>query len=182
MSRPNYGKWKSEEMWTLREAAYLLSNLEPDPTEDGKRRCLTPSKTDAVFSAYSSLKKALDKGSLKVGAQAVSNRWRGDMTVDPSEIIRWAIKRGIAIPEDLRSLGSETRSSERIDDSRLRVIAALLQLITTGEGVNGKAYSTLKKQESIITAIQDMHPNERGLSKRTLEKVFAEANRVLSSK
>jgi len=180
MDKPNYAKWIREEMWTLREAAYLLSDLEPDLNERGKAHCLDASKTNKVFDIYNSLKKARDKRSLNVTDTGVVGRWIGDATVDPSHCIQWALKRGIELPEKLRPLGTANESTERTDRTQLKIIGALLKVLL-GKQPSGKAYSVLKKQESIIEAVLMMYPDERGLSKRTLESVFAQANKALSA-
>ena len=180
MDKPNYAKWIREEMWTLREAAYLLSDLEPDLTARGKAHCLEASRTDKVFDIYNSLKKARDKGSLNVTDTGVVGRWIGDATVDPSHCIQWALNRGIEVPEQLRPLGTANKCTEPTDRTQLKIIGALLQVLL-GKQPSGKPYSVLKKQESIIEAVLIMNPGERGLGRRTLESVFAQANKALSA-
>jgi hypothetical protein len=60
------------------------------------------------------------------------------------------------------------------------IIGALLQVLL-GAQPNGKPNSVFQKQAAIIDAVRTMYPEQRGLGKRTLEEVFAKANRVLSS-
>jgi hypothetical protein len=185
MSKPDYAKWMRKELWTLIEAAYLLSDLEPVLTEQGVARCLNAEKPDSVFDIYNDLKNGRINRSLKIVDRG-DGGWVGYQRVDPSHCIEWAVNRGMAVPLRFRQIASTVaadsqKASERAEVVYLRVIGALLKVLL-GKQRNGRPNSFCTSQDNIIHAIREMCPDERGFAPRTLQDVFARANQALKPK
>lgn len=70
--------------------------------------------------------------------------------------------------------------SPKTKTTYLHIIGGLLHLLLEGKGPSGKRYAVFEKDEAIFDALHAHFPNKRqGLSKRNLEKYFAEARRAL---
>jgi hypothetical protein len=179
MSKPDYAKWIGKELWTLIDAAYLLSDQEPLGNLHEFIRCVEARKPAALIDIYDDLKNAGLTKSLRLIDPGYGT-YVGHQRVKPSACIEWAIQREMAVPVQLLPLANVRESTERTEATQLRIIGALLQVIL-GNQPNGKPNSAFRKQTAIIEAVCTTHPNQRGLSKRNLEDVFAQANRVLSS-
>lgn len=99
MQEPNYSEWKQKQLWTLIEAACLLSGIEPLP----------PITFYKVIEAggiqvkiYTDLKDAID---LKQIYFAESRNWYlHGRRVKPDECVTWAAGRGYVIPSGLSEL------------------------------------------------------------------------------
>ncbi|MNQ75169.1 hypothetical protein D3C85_899540 [compost metagenome] len=93
------------------------------------------------------------------------------------------------VEADLQSLGLEQESlkslvhtqgqlSERSEHTYLQIIGALLNTVLDSSPA-GKPLSVFKSQAAIVDAVTARHNDIPGLSKRTLDKKFAAANRTL---
>jgi hypothetical protein len=77
-------------------------------------------------------------------------------------------------------IGNQEKASPKETNNLHCIIGAILKLMLskTGGGRPGSVYDT---QSAIIDALLADHPGRPGLSKRQLEKVFAEGKRLLAS-
>ena len=96
---PTWDRWLRSELWSLRQAAYLLCGLEP--------RDETPFRTqdrDAggpVGRAYEALKNTTLKGTLAfLEMDGTLDRRR----VEPADAVEWGVNRKMPIPEELLQL------------------------------------------------------------------------------
>lgn len=68
----------------------------------------------------------------------------------------------------------------RTETTHLHIIGALLSVML-GDSPGGKPYSAFKSQEAIIDALIAHHASIAGITQRTLQTKFAEANRRLAN-
>lgn len=68
----------------------------------------------------------------------------------------------------------------RTETTHLHIIGAMLSVML-GDSPAGKPYSAFKSQEAIIDALIAHHPSTAGITARTLQTKFAEANRRLTN-
>ena len=107
MSKPNYAKWMGKELWTVIEAAYLLCDKEPLRDLRQFLKCLEAGKPEDVIDVYGDLKNAGIKKSLKLRDPRYGS-YVGHQRVDPMPCIKWAVTRGIAVPDELKHLAGVT--------------------------------------------------------------------------
>lgn len=94
------------ELWSLREAAYLLSGQAP--RDERAFRTQDRDAVGPVGRAYSAMKNATIAGTLAfLDADGTFDRRR----VKPADAVAWAMQRGAEVPEPLRRLGGEPPSA-----------------------------------------------------------------------
>lgn len=81
------------------------------------------------------------------------------------------------LASDLAQLGAPSEGSTLV----FYVIIGALLDVTIGKAAGGQVQSVYKNQAAVVDAIITRFPNQPGLSKRTLDRKFAEAHRQLHS-
>jgi hypothetical protein len=175
MRKLDYAKWQRKRLWTLVEAACLLSGKEPMPVDDFLRACKTKN-AGILAEIYDDLKDALSLNELKFKESRTGHI--GNRRVKPGECVTWASKCGYDVPEPLQSIASATELSAASETTYIKIISALLGVLL-GKSPAGNCNSVFKSQAAIIDNVCASHPDQRSLGKRTLEKVFAQAKREL---
>lgn len=193
-----FSVWKMRQLWTLSEAAYLLSGELPPRAPVMLMNLIQPRTPDDPIGApaiiYRDLKDAVDLQQIEFFESRT-----GDLAsrrVKPADCVTWADKYGYTVPEVLADLvpaqtavasstdllvEQQTATSRLNDRERrayLNTIGALLRLLF-GKTQLGKNNSVFKNQASVIDALLENNPNTYGISKRSLEEKFAEANRLI---
>lgn len=79
------------------------------------------------------------------------------------------------LASDLAQLGAPTEASTLV----FYVIIGALLDVTVGKTAGGQVQSVYKNQAAVVDAIISRFPDKPGLSKRTLDRKFAEAHRQL---
>lgn len=129
-------------------------------------------KTHAAINADSFLALQADRDALREELEQ-AKAWAA---VKLNELDAMRIERD----ELLARIGSASTPSERAEATYLNIIGALLALML-GKTPAGNPQSVYNSQAAIIDALL-AHGNDRpGISKRTLEEKFAEANRSLTA-
>lgn len=90
------------------------------------------------------------------------------------EIIAWILSKSWVFPTL-----SHKNTSPKIESVNMNIIAGLL-IALLGSGANSAKNSRFKDQSSIIDYLEDnFKSNLEGMSKRTLQGRFSEANKIL---
>jgi hypothetical protein len=92
--------WSKQELWTVNEAACLLSGIEPCAGRAELEAAMTTNA--ALRLIYRELKDATIKGTIK--AIDPFGAWVGNRRVDPKSCIAWATAKGLGIPDKLAQL------------------------------------------------------------------------------
>lgn len=79
------------------------------------------------------------------------------------------------LASDFEQLGAPSEASTVV----FYVIIGAILDVTVGKNADGQVQSVYKNQAAIVDAILSRFPDKSGLSKRTLDRKFAEANRRL---
>jgi hypothetical protein len=104
------GDWLRAELWTLCEAAYLLSGA--TPRDEGAFVAVDRDAGGAVGKAYRALKDATLAGSLpfiEVDGMLLRRR------IKPADAVAWATGRGMPVPEAMQSLVTPDRRADALD-------------------------------------------------------------------
>lgn len=103
MTNDKWEPWRRIELWSLREAAYLLSGQLPRPEREFWEQHVNAETR--VGHAYNALKAATMAGSLRfVQADAVDTLMH--RRVFPAEVLAWARKQRMGIPAALSDRGA----------------------------------------------------------------------------
>lgn len=118
--KPDYPKWLDAELWTILEAAYLLSDKEPilvdDPSEMGEPEA----------EIYRNIKHATENGNLTRQGKNRSGEVRGKK-VRPDDVLTWALGKRHKIPKALQTAWDE-RKKRKEDASADRLKAEPQQI------------------------------------------------------
>jgi hypothetical protein len=97
----------------------------------------------------------------------------------PPDWLDWAIENNYFNQSKLRT---EKQVEGKSEPSYLNVIGALLGIILEKTDQNGKRYTNIANQETLITEIHNHFGDSEGLSKSNLQKKFPAAKRSINSK
>lgn len=145
---------------------------EADDFEDRFTVATRSAGTTLVLSTVSPVNRAESKVSLPG-----FSRWAGSL--------HWQMPDEMSVLADVAAIESKENASgdkalpQRADSTYLSIIGGLLGLML-GKTPAGKPQSAYKDQAAIISALLAHYRGQPGISKRNLEKKFAEAKRSLS--
>ena len=175
----DYAKWKKKELWTIFEASCLVAGAEPPPGDritvalsniaDKKKRTI-------AGEIYEHAKDAID---LKKLRQAARSRTMLIMhtRVTPGDFVAWIEKSGdYSIPEALKDIKPSPPKADVSEKERTtynHIIGALLQVID-GKFTANK-HPDFHSQTQLIDTLANKYEGVSGMSKRNLQKKFAEA-------
>ena len=131
MNKPNFEYWRRQKLWTLIDAASLISGAKPVRTDQPKKQenSITNDEVRERFGAvYGQLKDATTLKEIKFFASRTGSI--GNRRVNPASVISWAQSESFEIPKPLRDLASGQSTSEKPLSTRERhtllIIIALL--------------------------------------------------------
>ena len=146
-SDKSLGPWLEMELWSLREAAYLLSSVAPRGEIEFK---VDMNGKGPVALQYRALKDATIAGSLwHRDADGTFVRRR----VRPSEVVAWAKSRAMPIPDELAHVRSAGTQSKLTADQKADIAKRLKKLETVAAlarefGVDRRTIDKCKPQMS----------------------------------
>ena len=153
----SFESWLQFELWTLREAAYLLCGKLPPFNEDG---FLAEMKSGSdVALAYRWLKDSTRAETLKfIKADGRDTFMR--RLVRPADAVAWAKKRGMPLPDVLKALESvgmaEPAAAEPVptvaDDKALRWWRTAYDIPELAKNIGDKLHSEGKRTSKIAIA------------------------------
>jgi hypothetical protein len=135
----DFGRWAIAQLWTLLEAAYLLSGELPPAARKGLIRCTATPLTDEDLQlegligrsevVYRELKDATDLAQLEFIESRTGSI--GNRRVEPANCIAWAISRGMHVPECFTTLASQSAKSAERSSLHPKEKESLLKLVAT---------------------------------------------------
>lgn len=141
MESPDFSEWKQYQLWTLIEAACLLSGIEPMPAAefDGNRKTGgTPAEI------YADMKDAIDLKELDF--VETRDGFIQGRRVKPDECVTWAVGRGFAVPAeflDLKKRDPNETPQQRagrlrrwVDDEESKGTKAFFRTVANKEGIS----------------------------------------------
>ncbi len=122
-------------------------------------------------------------GDTKFKAPNNSDTWSADPVVLLPEFGAWAESLGYELRDEFprgRDKATAQPLSPKAETTYLNIIAALLECIS-GDAPGVGKHPSFSNQSALITFLDDKYKGISGLSKRNLEKYFAEAKRNLTA-
>lgn len=175
--KPDYDKWKTKELWTIYQGAWIVAGDNPPEGGDLFKAFENPSG-NVAHEIYDHAKDAISKGKLKhYGSR--TNQWT-HVRVDPADFLTWLKQKGgYTIPSELSALATEKPLTPKERDNLKRIIGALNEFIA-GDTPGKKRHPDFSTQSDLIEFLSTKY-DFPGISKRNLETIFAAAKRLLSN-
>jgi hypothetical protein len=114
MSKPDYAEWLGKSLWFVVDAAQLLADSEPIRPPLAFISIYEQGKAGRAGEIYGELKNAITLNAL--GFHESRTGELGTRLVEPAECIAWAQKRGLQVPEELRTLATAALAKYRQPD------------------------------------------------------------------
>jgi len=188
-TRPNYAWWAARPLWTLYEAACLLSDIDPPPIE---KQEILPSilSSGPPKERYADLKSAcIDLNEIPYMKRLPTDP-QFMYRVEPYVCIAWAKERKYPIPEELiksvcdvsKAVASEQPLKENERKTLLKQIGCLALLLAEKSsrytvGKNPNAYQIANDVLGLVEGMQDI--NRRGLGCTSLRTNISEGIELL---
>lgn len=170
--------WKAAQLWTLLEASYLLSSIDPPVVAKGVIKYIATPMTDedlqlenlAGMSAriYRELKDATDLGQLEFVESRTGGI--GNRRVEPTKCITWALGRGLQVPECFIGLATQpAKSAERpslLSKEKESLLTLVIAMAIRGYGYDPRA----KRSETTSEILGDIAECGLSLDAGTVKK------------
>jgi hypothetical protein len=181
---PDYHKWLSFPMLERSEFIWLILEVDPGTLRslsDKERYRLNENYyLDQKLSEYTYYNKyeLMDMPHSAPPKLWVERCLKDDWSL-PEGLTKSAIKLGIWQDNSESSSGLNKAMSSRERDNLLRLIGAMLTLVTSSDH-SGKARSKYKTEDDLINDLLSVYTGVDGISNGTITKKFAEAKRLLN--
>lgn len=145
--------WSRRELWTLTEAACLLSGVEPISEKDSFQ---TQAKASAKLATiYRDLKDATIKGTIKYIDPF--GGWVGHRRLDPRACIAWAKAKGFKVPEHLAELPEP--AGFHFDSDNPNYPGELDAAVIVWRAATNRPNSNLNPKEQIRRWLEKLYPD-----------------------
>lgn len=170
-------KMRYADIWTTDDTCKLLSEYN---SEEGNELYFR----DLLYSAKKAKKiKPIYIPPPSINKSRPQPDLRGyDYEYNREDILDWIMSKSFSLPSELIPIASKkqnTISSDKIESTNMHIIAGMLAAML-GHGGSGVKNSRFENQESIIDYLTTNY-KLTGISKRTLESRFSDANKILKT-